>query len=110
MATRAAGEARQTYLVEHYRPGLTVDDFRRWAERVRASASELAREGKDCRYVRSAVVPADESLLCVIEAASEGLVREIYARAGIPFERVSALIAEGTPGWAVTAPVEIDTS
>ena len=108
MEPRETGAVRQTYLVEHYRPGLTVEDLRRWAERVRDSAGELEREGKDVRYIRSAVVPADESLLCVLEAASEGLVREIYARAGIPFERVSALIAEGTPGWLVTFPVEVD--
>ena len=59
------------------------------------------REGKDVRYVSSAIVPTDEALLCVIEAATEGLVRETYARAGIPFERLSAVIPEGANGWAL---------
>jgi hypothetical protein len=99
MANRASAEVRQTYLVEHYRPGLTVDELRQWAERVREAAARMEREGRAVRYVRSAIVPADESLLCVLEAATEELVRETYARAGIPFERLSAVIPEGERGW-----------
>jgi Protein of unknown function (DUF4242) len=87
-------ETWETFLVEHYRPGLTVDGLRRWAARVRETAGEMEREGKPIRYIRSAIVPSDEALLCMLEAASEGLVREAYARAGIPFERLSAVIAE----------------
>jgi Nickel responsive protein SCO4226-like len=89
---RAHAEARTTYLVEHYRPGLTVDGFREWAARVRDTAGEMKREGKAVRYLRSTIVPADEALLCVLDAASEELVRETYARAGISFERISAAI------------------
>jgi hypothetical protein len=95
MASRADAEARQTYLVEHYRPGLTVDGLKQWAARVRETAVEMEREGKSIRYLRSTIVPADESLLCVLEAASEQLVRDTYVRAGIPFERLSAVIPDG---------------
>ena len=70
--------------------------------RVRDAAVELEREGRPVRYLRSAVVPADESLLCLLEAAGEELVREAYARAGI-FERISAVIPDGTaPGPRLT--------
>lgn len=96
---QASEMQRQTYLVEHYRPGQTADELWQWACRIRASAAELAGEGKDVRYVSSAIVPTDEALLCVIEAATEDLVRETYARAGIPFERLSAVIPEGADGW-----------
>jgi hypothetical protein len=99
MASRESEEARRTYLVEHYRPGRSVDDLRQWAGRIRASAAEMEREGKAVRYLRSAIVPTDESLLCVLEAATEELVRETYARAGIPFERLSAVIPEGGREW-----------
>ena len=99
MASRDT-EARRTYLVEHYRPGLTVDTFKQWATQIRATAAAMEREGKSVRYVRSAIVPGDESLLCVVEAASEELVRETYARAGLPFERLSTVIPEGERGWA----------
>jgi Nickel responsive protein SCO4226-like len=92
MAGRAHAETRQTYLVEHYRPELTVDGLREWAARVREAAVELQRQGRPVRYLRSTIVPADESLLCLLEAAGEELVRETYARAGIPFERLSTVI------------------
>jgi hypothetical protein len=77
---------RETYLVEHYRPGFTVEGLREWAARV--------RDGKSVRYVRSTIVPGDESLLCLLEAATEQLVHELYARAGIPFERIQPAIAD----------------
>jgi hypothetical protein len=89
---RTGTDAPETFLVEHYRPGLTVDELGAWATRVRDAASELEREGKPVRYLRATIVPTDESLLCVFEAASEQLVREAYARADIPFERITAVI------------------
>ena len=99
MADRADAETRETYLVEHYRPGLTVAELRQWATRVRDTAIAMEGEGKPVRYLRSTIVPADESLLCVLEAATEELVREAYTRAGIPFERLSTVIPEGEHGW-----------
>lgn len=94
MALRAAAAARQTYLVEHYRPGLDVADLGRCAARVRHTFGELEREGKPVRFLRSTIVPGDEWFLCVLEAASEQLVRDAYAGAAIPFERISSAIAE----------------
>jgi Protein of unknown function (DUF4242) len=86
--------AREAFLIEHYRPGLEADELGRLATRVRESATELNREGKPVRYLRSTIVPNDESVLVVIEAASEELVREVYTRAGVPFERVSAAVTD----------------
>jgi hypothetical protein len=103
MARRADAGVRQTFLVEHYRPGLALDAFKQWAGRVRDAAVAMEREGKPVRYLRSAIVPADESLLCVLEAGTEELVRETYARAGITFERLSTVIPEGESGWVTTA-------
>jgi hypothetical protein len=85
---------RETYLVEHYRPGFTVEGLREWAARVRDAALAMERDGKSVRYVRSTIVPGDESLLCLLEAATEQLVHELYARAGIPFERIQPAIAD----------------
>ena len=105
MADPAVVEARQTYLVEHYRPGLTVDGLKVWAARVREATDELERDGKAVRYLRSIIVPADESLLCVLEAAGEELVREAYARVGLAFERLSIVLSEDgapPPGAAQT--------
>jgi hypothetical protein len=94
MPLDATAEARQTYLVEHYRPGLPVEGLRDWAARVRDTVEKLERDGKPVRYLRSTIVPADESFLCVLEAGSEDMVRYAYAEAGIPFERISKAIPE----------------
>ena len=88
------------YLVEHYRPGRSAGELQQWAARVRVAAAELEGEGKPIRYLRAAIVPTDESLLCLLEAAGEELVHETYARAGLPFERLSAVIPEGNAAWA----------
>jgi Protein of unknown function (DUF4242) len=109
MADRAVAEARQTYLVEHYRPGLTVDGLKQWAVRVREATDELGREGKSVRYLRSTIVPADESLLCVVEAAGEELVREAYARADLPFERLSIVLSEDGEPPVAANPTERST-
>jgi Protein of unknown function (DUF4242) len=96
MAQRAAADPRQAYLVENYHPGLSAEELRQTVSRIRAAVSEMTRDGKAIRCMRSAIVPADESFLCVIEAASEELAREAYARAGVSFDLISpALLEEG---------------
>jgi len=82
------------YLVEQYSPGLTVDGLASWGARVRDAAVAMGNEGRAVHYLRSTIVPADEALMCVFEADSEELVRDVYARAGLPFERLSAAIAD----------------
>jgi hypothetical protein len=52
----------------------------------------MAREGTPVRYVRSAIVPQDESCLVFMEAASESFVHELYSRAGVQFERITTAI------------------
>jgi len=92
---RTKTETPETFLVEHYRPGLTADELGALAGRVRDTTAEMAREGKPVRYLRATIVPTDEALLCVFEAGSEQLVREAYTRAGIAFERITAVIPDG---------------
>ena len=89
-----ASTSGNLYLVEHYSPGLTVAGLASRAARVREIADAMGDEGRPVHYLRSTIVPADEALLCVLEADSEELVREVYARAGVPFERLSAAIAD----------------
>jgi Protein of unknown function (DUF4242) len=94
MAPQAAEDAGNVYLVEHYRPGLRVSGLRRVAALVRAAMDEFERQGSPVRYVRTTIVPADESVLCIVEAESEELVSEAYGRAGLSFERISVVLPE----------------
>ena len=81
-----------TYLVEHYWPGITAEIFRAAAERVRATAEAMARGGTPIRYLHSTMVPADEAMFCVFAAAAPELIEQLYARAGVRFERIVAAL------------------
>ena len=94
MSEQAPARRRQSYLVEHYRPGLSAAELERAARRVRDAIGELQREGEPVRFLHSTIVAADESLLCVVEAASEELVRAAYTRANVPYERISVALTE----------------
>ncbi|HEY7795153.1 MAG TPA: nickel-binding protein [Gaiellaceae bacterium] len=85
----------QTYLVEHYQPGLSAAGLQHAAALLRSSAADLERGGSAVRYLRSTIVPGDEALLSVFEADSESMVQEAYTRAGVPFERISLALEEG---------------
>jgi hypothetical protein len=83
---------RETYLVEHYRPDASLDDLRAAARGLTLAAAEMARRSLPVRYVHCTLVPSDEALLALFEATSEELVDELYAHAGIAFERITRAV------------------
>ena len=85
----------QTFLVEHYRPGLDLEALQHAASLVRRAAEAMEDEGRSVRCVRLAIVPADEGFLSLIEASSEDAVRDAFARAGVPFERIAVALLDG---------------
>lgn len=85
-------EPRKTFLVEHYRPGRDVAQLSRSIGRIRGIVAEMERAGQPVRYLSATIMPNDESFFCLIEAASEDAVSDMYRRAEIPFERISAAI------------------
>jgi hypothetical protein len=76
------------YLVEHYWPGTTAERCRATAELVRTTAEAMARGGTPIRWLHSIIVPADEAAFCVFDAGSLDLVEQVYARAGVRFDRI----------------------
>jgi hypothetical protein len=78
-----------TFVVEHYRPGLNGEDLRQQAERFRDVVMEMTRAGKTINHLSTTVVPEDDYFQSVLQASSEGLVREAHRRAGTSFERIS---------------------
>jgi hypothetical protein len=79
---------RATFLVEHYWPGVEAGSSRATAERVRASAAELAASGAAIGFVHATLVPDEEVVFCVIRADSRSTVEETYRRAGVTFDRI----------------------
>ena len=85
-------EPRQTFLVEHYRPGRDVAQLSSSIARIRETVTEMERAGEPVSYLSATIVPNDESFFCLIEAACEEVVSDVYRRADVPFERISAAI------------------
>jgi hypothetical protein len=84
----------ETFLVEHYRPGLDPEGLALAAAAVRDGAGTVEHGGGALRYVRSTLVPEDEAFISIFEADSEELVRTAYARARLSFDRISRAIDE----------------
>ncbi|HUK67500.1 MAG TPA: nickel-binding protein [Streptosporangiaceae bacterium] len=85
-------EPRQAFLVEHYRPGRDVPQLSSSIARIRQIVAEMKRAGEPVRCLSATIVPNDESFFCLIEAASDEVVSDVYRRADVPFERISAAI------------------
>lgn len=81
----ATGSSPTTWLVEQYWPGITPDGFR-------DAAATMAHGGSCIRYRHATMVPADEVALCVLDAASQELVEQLCARAGIRVDRIVAAL------------------
>jgi hypothetical protein len=102
---RSRGEGSGTFLVEQYRPGITVAEFSDAARRVCALADDLTSRGRSIRYRHSTLVIDDEAAFSVLDAESMNLIEEAFARAGVRYERiVRAVAAEGPPTTRVVGP------
>jgi hypothetical protein len=86
-----------TFLVERYWPGVTEEAVRRAGERLREAAAELRREGVPLRYLRSTLVPEEETVFSVFGARSVGDVAEANRRGGVPFDRIVRATDIGAP-------------
>ena len=82
----------QTFLVERYWPG--VDEA--IAQRVVASLEQAARvmtaEGTPVAHVGSILMPADEVVFSLIEAADEQAARRVNEPADVPLDRIAAAV------------------
>lgn len=72
------------FLTESYLPRGGPIDSAEAIVRLRAAA-----ERGNVRYVRSIVVPGDETCFHVFEGPSPEAVAEVGVRAGLPFDRVT---------------------
>jgi hypothetical protein len=79
-------EAGPDFIAECFWSGVTDADLDRLDERVRSEVE--AAQGLE--YLGSTLVPEDEVVFCFFAAGSAETVREVAARAEIPFARIVA--------------------
>ena len=80
------------YLVEAYVPRSRASEARVAGRDARAAAEELTREGTRIRYVRTTLLPDDETCFHVFETRSEEAVGEVCRRAGIGSGRIVPIL------------------
>ena len=76
------------YMVERDLPGVTVEQLGAAQKAAIEKGQEFTADGKDVRYIRSIFVPGESKCMCLFEAASSELVREVNEAAQIPFTRI----------------------
>ena len=82
----------QRWLVEAYVPRCRAEEARTAGRRASAAAAELTREGPPIRYVRTTLLPEDETCFHVFEAGNREAVEEASRRAGLGRVRVTAAV------------------
>ena len=80
------------YLAEWYIPRSQSRKAHAAARDVRTAAEELTREGTPVRYVRTTLLPDDETCFHIFEATTQEAVGETCRRAGIATGRIVAAI------------------
>ena len=77
-----------SYLVEIYIPASLAADAFAAGRRAGAAALELSRAGAPVRYVRTTLLPEDETCFHLFVAESEDAVMETCRRAGLGSPRI----------------------
>ena len=77
-----------SYLVETYVPRALAVDVATAGRRARAAALELSRTGASVRYVRTTLLPGDETCFHVFVADSVEAVAEACLLAGLGSARI----------------------
>jgi hypothetical protein len=81
-----------TYLVEVYLPRSRANEARAAGSRIQAAADQLSREGVPILYVRTTVLPDDETCFHLIEAPTPAAAEEVSRRAALGSARIVAAI------------------
>jgi hypothetical protein len=78
----------RSYLVELYQPAADAGAVSAEAERAREAARQLTREGTPVRYLRSLLIPEDETCFHLFEGVSAEAIGEASRRAALDYLRV----------------------
>jgi uncharacterized protein DUF4242 len=90
---RTAATPTRTFLVERYWPGIDEATARTVLSNLERAARVMTHEGTPVEHVVSILMPADQVVFSLIEAADEAAVRSVNERAAIPMDRIAAAIA-----------------
>jgi len=80
------------YMVDRDLPGITLDQLAAAQRAAIETSKEFTANGRPVRYIRSTFVPGEAHCMCLFEAPTPELVREVQEAAQIPYTRVSEAV------------------
>jgi hypothetical protein len=83
-----AKEKAQGYVVECFVPKAKSADLPAVAARAHEAARAMTLEGTPVRYLRSILIPEDETCFHLFEGASADVVGEVSRRAALTYDRI----------------------
>ena len=85
----------QTFLVERYWPDVDEATVRSVVASLERAASAMTAEGTTVKHIVSILMPGDQVIFSLIQAADETVARQLNARAAVPLDRIAAAVALG---------------
>ncbi len=76
------------YMVDRDLKGITLEQLGAAQRRAIETGKQFTAEGKNVKYLRSVFVPGESHCMCLFEAPSPQLVKEVNEVAQIPFTRI----------------------
>jgi len=76
------------FMVERDLKGITMDQLGAAQQRAISHSHDFSENGKPVRYIRTTFVPGEDRAMCLFEASTPELVREVNESAEIPFVRI----------------------
>lgn len=77
------------YMVERSLPGVSIEDLAAAQKAAIETSEKFSEDGKPVRYIRSTFVPDKAHCMCLFEAPSADLIKEVNEQAQIPFTSVT---------------------
>lgn len=76
------------YMVDRNLPGITMEQLAAAQKAAIETGKRLTAAGKSVRYIRSTFVPSESRCMCLFEASSSDLVKQLNDEAKIPYSRI----------------------
>ena len=76
------------YMAERDLKGITMDQLSAAQKSAIETGKQLTAAGKSVRYIRSTFLPGEARCMCLFEAPSAELVKELNDKAKIPYTRI----------------------
>ena len=85
----------RTFLVERYWPDVDESMAQAAVTSLERVAAAMTAEGTPVEHIVSILMPGDQVVFSLIEAADETVARRVHERAGIQLDRVAEAVALG---------------